>query len=388
MIKIQTTLRILPGIKLIYVKGHQDADHDYSTLPLLAQLNVDADDKASEYQEKYGRARPFSFCSPNAGVLLKFPEGTLTAKIVPEVRSRITGPPLQRYIQKRNCWSDQTMRRINCKAHAKALSSQIQNRVNFTKLVHDCLPTNHQLNKIRQGNKKYCPACPREERNETRDHILRCSHEERVRWRNQFQKDIQIFHHKEATSPLLQRLWREATDQWFTTDDAEDIEVSPIFYPAEVRRVIIHQNTIGWRQVFNGRFALEWELVQDDYYSRTTSTETETSRKRRTGLRWQQRFILEIWKSWRKLWKMRNEMVHGKDKIAQFAENDRRTREELNTIYDQRERVEPAFQQLLFQDVQDHMQRPLGTTRNWLNINRPVFQASLRRAKRRAVQGV
>ena len=85
---------------------------------------------------------------------------------------------------------------------------------------------------------------------------------------------------------------------------------------------------------------------------------------------------------------MRNEMVHGKDKVAQLAEKDRRTMEELNAIYDQRERVEPEVKRLLFQDVQDHMQRPLGMTRNWLNINRPVFQASLRRAKKRAVQGV
>ena len=388
LIEIQTTLRHLPGVTLTYVKGHQDADHDYSTLPLMAQLNVDADNKAREYQEKYGKAHPFSFCSPHAGVLLQVPEGTLTAKIIPEVRSRITGPPLQHYIQKRNTWSDQTMRRINWRAHAKALSSQIQNRVHFTKLVHDCLPTNYQLNKIRKDNKKYCPACPNEERNETRDHILRCSHDERVRWRNQFQKDIQNFHHKEATSPVLQHLWREAIDQWFTTEDDDDIEVSPIFYPAEVRRVIIHQNTIGWRQVFNGRFAVEWELVQDAYYSRTTSTETETSHKRRTGLRWQQRFILEIWKSWRKLWKMRNEMVHGKDKEELLAGKDKCTREELHRIYDHRARIEPDVQRLLFQDIQDHMQRPLGMTRNWLNINRPVFQASLRRAKKRAVQGV
>ena len=85
---------------------------------------------------------------------------------------------------------------------------------------------------------------------------------------------------------------------------------------------------------------------------------------------------------------MRNEMVHGKDKEELLAGKDKCTREELHRIYDHRARFEPDVQRLLFQDIQDHMQRPLGMTRMWLNINRPVFQASLRRAKKRAVQGV
>ncbi len=60
LIEIHTTLKTSPGVKLAYVKGHQDSVREYTTLPLLAQLNVDADDKAREHQETYGKAHPYT----------------------------------------------------------------------------------------------------------------------------------------------------------------------------------------------------------------------------------------------------------------------------------------------------------------------------------------
>jgi hypothetical protein len=40
-----------------HVKGHQDDHVPYDRLPLEAQLNVDADAAATEFQETYGRSR-------------------------------------------------------------------------------------------------------------------------------------------------------------------------------------------------------------------------------------------------------------------------------------------------------------------------------------------
>ena len=44
----------LKGGTLIHTKGHQDDKHKYDKLPLLAQLNVDADRLAGQYQDRYG----------------------------------------------------------------------------------------------------------------------------------------------------------------------------------------------------------------------------------------------------------------------------------------------------------------------------------------------
>jgi hypothetical protein len=62
---------------------------------------------------------------------------------------------------------------------------------------------------------------------------------------------MDTFHEKENTSPLLRNVWREAMELWLA-DDMVDVVLSPILFPIDVRRVIMQQNEIGWRQVFNG----------------------------------------------------------------------------------------------------------------------------------------
>jgi hypothetical protein len=102
LIEIQNSLRALNGVNLQYVKGHQDDVREYTSLPLLAQLNVDADDKAKEFQREYGKAHPTVLMSPATGVHLLFPEGTVTAKYISEMRHQSTGPPLQEHIRMKN----------------------------------------------------------------------------------------------------------------------------------------------------------------------------------------------------------------------------------------------------------------------------------------------
>ncbi|KAI2506910.1 hypothetical protein MHU86_7502 [Fragilaria crotonensis] len=76
----------------------------------------------------------------------------------------------------------------------------------------------------------------------------------------------------------------------------------------------MHQNEIGWRQVFNGRFAIAWSTVQEDYLARhNASNGRNNTQMRKKGKQWQKKFILEIWKQWMILWKARNDLVHGKD---------------------------------------------------------------------------
>ncbi|KAI2505025.1 hypothetical protein MHU86_9381 [Fragilaria crotonensis] len=61
---IQVLLQQMPELKLKHVKGHQDRDIPYRHLSLLAQLNVDADAQASQYQRDLGS--PGQTCSlPN-----------------------------------------------------------------------------------------------------------------------------------------------------------------------------------------------------------------------------------------------------------------------------------------------------------------------------------
>jgi hypothetical protein len=53
-----------------WVKGHQDNNKTYEELPLEAQLNIDADELAGEFQEEYGKFRPLVHVLPSCPAML------------------------------------------------------------------------------------------------------------------------------------------------------------------------------------------------------------------------------------------------------------------------------------------------------------------------------
>jgi hypothetical protein len=105
---------------------------------------------------------------------------------------------------------------------------------------------------------------------------------------------IDTFLDQEDTSPLLQHVWREAMKLWFV-EPSDDIILPPFLFPLEEQQVILHQNAIGWRQIFSGRFATAWTSVQDDYLARRSSnmsTDTRPTQKTKKGKQWQKKFIV------------------------------------------------------------------------------------------------
>jgi hypothetical protein len=59
-------------------------------------------------------------------------------------------------------------------------------------------------------------------------------------------------------------VFRSAIEEWLQTDG--EVVVSPIFYPQDVRHLLVQQNAIGWRQLFSGRFSIEWARLKQEYY--------------------------------------------------------------------------------------------------------------------------
>ena len=191
LIEIQATLKKLPRVRLQYVKGHQDDRASYDNLSLLAQLNVDADKRASTYQRLYGAERPFTPMTPSVGVHLVTAHGTITAKLGGGVRKRSTGPGLIAYLKQKNQWSDRVLDNVNWEAHGKALMSSQMKRIHLTKFLHDALPTLAHENKI-DGTNRRCKACGHAE--ETTDHVVRCDAPARTAWRKEWLNRIETFH--------------------------------------------------------------------------------------------------------------------------------------------------------------------------------------------------
>ena len=152
----------------------------------------------------------------------------------------------------------------------------------------------------------------------------------------------------------------------------------------DVRQLIQSQNSIGWRQILRGRFSVEWQRLQNDYYMR----HRRKTGFKRTGERWQQHFIVVIWEAWFRLWKMRNGEVHGTISATRAQAQRREVGRQLTDIYASRTFMEPEVQQLLEVDQETHMQRPIHVTQNWLAMAGPVIRRSVRRIRKRSLQGV
>ena len=78
------------------------------------------------------------------------------------------------------------------------------------------------------------------------------------------------------------------------------------------------------------------------------------------------------------LWKLRNEELHGRDQVAKNLATRLEVERELRAAYDNRNPYEPRVQELLCQDIQEHLQRPTRVTLNWLTMNAPVFRDSMK----------
>ena len=50
--------------------------------------------------------------------------------------------------------------------------------------------------------------------------------------------------------------------------------------------------------------------------------------------------------------------------------------------------MEPSVQALLYEDIEEHYAHTLLQNQNWLAIHEPLGVASVRQAKKKAIQGV
>jgi hypothetical protein len=382
LIEIQHALTLLPGLQLKFIKGHQDDKTPYAQLPLLARLNVDADAKAGQYQDLHGQDRPVVLLTPRTHALLHLFEGTVTSSFAATLRHAYCGPPLLEYIRTRNKWSEATLESINWPSHSSAIRKQLPRRLHYVKLVHDILPTNSRKNLLDNGTRT-CPCCPSP--HEDRDHILRCPAPDRNKWRQKFLTKLSDICTTQHTYEPLKKLLIDAFRQWLYPGQEESDEPQCENYAAEMHVLIETQARIGWRQLFNGRFCKQWSEIQDVHLHHIRR---HLPTKNNSGHKWQIAIITVIWEEWHDLWKMRNGDVHGIDTATKAIAEKRDVSRRLTMIYEKRNHMEPSAQALLCPDIRTHLEQPPWVIQNWITINGPVFIASIRNVKAKAIQNV
>lgn len=265
-----------------HVKGHQDQDAEKGDLPLLAQLNIEADQLAGQHQRQHPEPSPRARLLPHTGAHLHLPSGTVTSRYDQTLRQTYTSSMSISYLQSRFSWAPDVFAMIDWEAHGKALRRQRARHVHFTKLVYDILPTNKVLHRYSASTSPMCPCCLQVE--ETRDHLLQCTATEE--WRQQFISKLDLRCGELNASPRLRAYLLQCIQDWLRSGD----QMSMNNYPAQFRTITETQSAIGWRHLFSGRFSTEWAVAQSSFLEhRRVFTPTAA------GTRWLVDIITTIW---------------------------------------------------------------------------------------------
>ena len=190
VVGIQKQLQEMPGLKLEHIKGHQDRDQEYERLPLLAQLNVDANALGNRYQRDHGLHQPEVVLTrwAVAHLVVLPPTGTVTSHYDAALQYHASVAPLQAHLRERNQWSPATFAYINWQAHGASIRKHMhRRRTQIIKLVNGILPTNARLHRNDQLRNR-CPCC--RQAKEDWEHTIRCDTPSRHEWRTNMIKAV------------------------------------------------------------------------------------------------------------------------------------------------------------------------------------------------------
>jgi predicted ATPase len=201
------------------------------------------------------------------------------------------------YLQYRFGWPNETTEIIAWKFLSLAIIQQINRDVLITKVYNDLLPTADTLCKMRYQNHDTCILC---HQHETRDHIIRCTAPLRIKWRQQYIGALRKRLETIETEFALGETLSTSIAEWLKT---EEVYVSN--YPIKYANAILSQEQTGWQHIFAGNISKEWLELQADSTNKTVG-------KERYCYVWGASIVKITLKYFIKLWKQRNEEVHGK----------------------------------------------------------------------------
>ena len=348
---------------ICHVRGHQDKYQAYSTLPLPAQLNVDADHAAAEFVYTQQVSSCFAPITEGCHALLHGANGTITSNFRATLRRLATFENLRQYHCTKYDWSESVFESVDWLAHSRAINSHFSRRHFLLKFIHDWLPLGYQKSRYADFYSDTCPLCSTTL--ETRSHFLQCPNRD---WFGNLADDLRSKWHDLEVDPLIRTLLMEFFLSYIS-------QTTPSFptVPHAYHHAILSQLAIGHEQVFLGRFSSHWAKLQDQYLQSTSLSPTFFS-----GTRIITATINTIWLHVLALWTRRNHDLHGDSpetiETAAYAQAKR----EVVALYALKSQVHP-HDIILFYDTPE-LHFSIDTTslalRNWLNTWRPVILRS------------
>ena len=373
--EIWHTVKTWSPFRVVHIKGHQDRHRSRHDLPLIAQLNVEADKLADHYLKANPLPKTEVLLFPHAHVQFNLHGATITSRYSLKIRNAECDPVSVQYLKTRHGWTTEVFNSINWLVHGKTVRSQQRRKNHITKLVNDLLPTNKNQHRCNPQHSPKCMQCQVEI--ETRDHLIRCPRS--AEWRVNLMHALRKKCDKLSTAPSLRHLLFHGLQAWMSGAD----KISEIGFTGESVSLIRSQNKIGWRHLFNGRWSHLWAQIQGRFLHDTMGNGISPK-----GNKWNVAVIQELWEGWYILWKSRNALVHGDDAAAKRAAEVEMIRRRLRGVYALSGRVEPVFQSVLDVPLEDLLTKGLTYLKNWLAVYEQRLHSSARRQSTSDIRGM
>ena len=145
-------------------------------------------------------------------------------------------------------------------------------------------------------------------------------------------------------------------------------------YPKKYHTALYHQQRIGWQQIFMGKIAIAWELIQGN-------AKINNEKIRKAHL-WSASMLETILNQMILLWEQRNLELHGADEKEQKEIALERHRKTILTLLAMEPRTLPRDRHIFPDDPQELLKEDNPTKlENWILLRRPAILNSVKQAK-------
>jgi hypothetical protein len=139
----------------------------------------------------------------------------------------------------------------------------------------------------------------------------------------------------------------------------------PAAYPAAYRQLVHKQTTLGWRQLFNGRWSTKWTRLLDRYLICHFDPIPDKLR----GQLWTSHHIKLLWINFRKLWDSGDGKVRDVDALTQIVARCEKTHCKLCALYSLHIDMQHCDQDIFHPMTDVHIAaHPVWALQNWLKM--------------------
>jgi hypothetical protein len=121
-------------------------------------------------------------------------------------------------------------------------------------------------------------------------------------WRSAFLDSLRKKCHSLSTNPTLTDILLSGLQSWL-----DQTAFDTAGYPQEYAPLLLKQQEIGWKHIFQGCLTLSWQRLQQHHYMGQKPV------KRRDGVSWTQNMISHKYTDWISLWESCNKSGHSID---------------------------------------------------------------------------